>query len=141
MGSKNVVTHTGVVESKNNNGIKINFTVISGCASCQIKGNCNMAEQAEKDIFVECNPDTFEIGQKVIIAMKASLGMNAIFLGYVLPFVVLLLTMIISSKYIKDEGLVGIISLTVLAPYYAGLYLFRNNIKKKFSYHVKPYNH
>jgi sigma-E factor negative regulatory protein RseC len=64
--------------------------------------------------------------------------MNALFLGYVLPFIILLSVMIILSGQTENEGLVGIVSIASLVPYYLLLYYFREQIKKKFTYVVEP---
>lgn len=138
MDSKKEVTHTGFVKEIGSRGIKVGIVVQSGCASCEIKGTCNMSEQADKELDIECNPLDFKIGQQVIVRLKSSQGMNAIFLGYVLPFLVLLTVMIVSSYLTNDEGITGIVGIASLAPYYAVLYFYRNKIKKKFTYVVNP---
>lgn len=138
MDSKKEVTHTGFVKEIGKRGIKVGIVVQSGCASCQIKSACNMAEQSDKELEIDCNPEEYRIGQQVVVRLKASQGMNALFLGYVLPFLVLLAVMIIVSNLTADEGLIGIAALASMVPYYIALYLYRNKIKKKFTYVVQP---
>ena len=138
MDSKKEVTHTGFVKEIGERGIKVGIIVQSGCASCQIKGSCNMSEVSNKEMDIECNPYDFKIGQQVLIRLKASQGVNAIFLGYVLPFIVLLTVMIITSQLTSNEGIIGLAALASLVPYYLVLYLYRNKIKKSFSYVVQP---
>ena len=138
MDSKKEVTHTGFVKEIGERGIKVGIIVQSGCASCQIKGSCNMSEQTDKELEIECNPFEYKLGQQVMVRLKSSQGMNALFLGYVLPFLVLLATMIITSNMTSNEGVIGIVALASLIPYYAILYLYRNKIKKKFTYVVHP---
>ena len=98
MGSNKEVTHNGIVKSKTTQSIKVAIVVQSGCASCQIKGSCNMAEQTDKELDISCDPLLYCVGQRVEVKLKASQGFNALFLGYLLPFVVLLTTMIIASN-------------------------------------------
>lgn len=140
MDSKKEVTHTGIVKEVGKRGIKVGIVVQSGCASCQIKGTCNMSEQTDKELDIECNPYDFQLGQRVMVHLKSSQGMNALFLGYVLPFLVLLTAMIVVSQLTSNEGIIGIAALASLVPYYSVLYLYRNKIKKKFSYVVRPLN-
>lgn len=140
MSTKNEVTHTGIVKSVGRDGIIVGIVVQSGCASCQIKGACNMAEQTDKELDIRCDPFAYKVGQQVTVCLKTAQGMNALFLGYVLPFIVLLSVMIILSNFIEDEGVVGLVSLASLVPYYVVLYFFRKQIKKKFTYVVKPLN-
>lgn len=140
MGSNKEVTHNGIIKSKTTQGIKVAIVVQSGCASCQIKGSCNMAEQTDKELDISCDPLLYRVGQRVEVRLKASQGFNALFLGYLLPFIVLLSVMIITTNITKNEGVVGIAAILSLAPYYLALYLFRNKIKKKFTYVVQPLN-
>lgn len=138
MSAKNEVTHTGIVKSVGEDGITVNIVVQSGCASCQIKGACSMSEQSDKELDIDCNPAGYSVGQHVNVRLKSSQGMNALFLGYVLPFIILLSVMIILSGQTENEGLVGIVSIASLVPYYLLLYYFRKQIKKKFTYVVEP---
>ncbi|MFA9390440.1 MAG: SoxR reducing system RseC family protein [Prolixibacteraceae bacterium] len=138
MDSKKEVTHTGLVKEINEKGIKVGLVVQSGCASCQINGSCNMSEVSNKEIDIECNPNEFKVGQQVLVRLRSSQGMNAIFLGYVLPFLVLITIMIVVSNFTANEGIIGLSALASLVPYYFVLYLYRNNIKKNFTYVVNP---
>lgn len=140
MSSKKEVTHTGIVKEIGDRGIKVGIVVQSGCASCQINGTCTMSEQTDKELEIACNPKKFILGQRVLVRLNSSQGMHALLLGYVLPFVVLLTVMIVTSNITENEGIIGLASLGSLIPYYAILYLFNNRIKKKFTYVVNPLN-
>ena len=140
MESRNEVTHTGIIREVDLQGIKVSIVVNSGCVSCQIKGSCNMAEQTDKEIYIECDPKLYKPGQQVVVRLKSAQGLRALFWGYILPLIILVACIIISSIFIKNEGVAGMISLLLLLPYYVVLYLFRNKIKKKFSYFVNPLN-
>jgi len=131
MDSKKEVTHTGIVKEVGKRGIKVEIIVLSGCAACAIKGSCNMAEQSNKKLDIECDPVGFFPNQQVEVRLQASQGFHALFLGYVLPFVLLMAVMIGSSLLTSDEGLIGLVALGSLLPYYFFLYLFRNRYKKK----------
>lgn len=138
MDLKKEISHTGFVTNIEQKGINVNIKVIAGCSDCQIKGNCIMVEQANKELFIECNPSHFKTGQMVEVRLKSSPGGNIFFLNYFLPFIVLLSVMVTSSAFIKNETTLGLFSLGSLLPYYFILYLFRKKIKKKIRYHVTP---
>ena len=93
-----------------------------------------MSEQTDKELDIDCNPSGYNIGQQVLVKLKSAQGMNAIFLGYVLPFLVLLTVMIVVSGMTQNEGIIGLSGLASLLPFYAILYLYRNKIKKKSFY-------
>jgi sigma-E factor negative regulatory protein RseC len=140
MDSKDEVTHTGIVSSICDKGINVTIVVVAGCASCQIKGSCNMAEQADKELYIECDSNQFKTGQQVLVRLKTSQGMNALLLGYVIPLLIVIIALITLSALRLNEGVAGILSLATLAPYYLLLYLFKSTIKKKFTYFVNPLN-
>jgi sigma-E factor negative regulatory protein RseC len=140
MSSKQEVVHNGIVKSLSYNSINVGIVVKAGCGSCQIKNSCSMVEKSDKELEIECDPTQFRVGQQVSVRLKTQQGMNAIFLGYVLPFLILFSTMLISSTISNNEGTTGLLSLASVAVYYIVLYFFKNRIKKKFTYVVIPQN-
>lgn len=112
--------------------------VTSGCASCEIKGSCTVSEVEEKSVMVTVDdPTQYKVNQTIIIEMKQSLGTWAVLLGYVFPFLVLFLCLIILLNLGMDQGMAGIISLLLLLPYYFTLYFLRNYLGSKFNYSIR----
>lgn len=112
--------------------------VTSGCASCEIKGACSVSEVEEKSVMVTVDdPASFSLNQSIIIEMKQSLGTWAVLLGYVFPFLVLFLSLIVLINTGMDQGMAGIISLLLMIPYYFALYFFRNYLGSKFNYSIR----
>jgi len=131
------VTHPGIVMQISGHIAEVMILAKSACSSCQVKGACNMSEMEEKRVFVELPAEhNFKSGQQVNVMMKHSLGNLAVFLGYILPFLVLLLTLIVSISVGLGEGIAGLLSLGVLIPYYFVLYRLRNRLGRKFSFHL-----
>lgn len=132
-----IVTHPGVV--KKIDGTKVSVSVISkaGCASCQLKGSCSVGEVEEKVVEMELSRGfSFKEGQMVTVEMKQSLGTIAVLLGYVFPFLVVLLSLILFLQLGLDQGIAGILSILTLVPYYGLLYLLKDFFKKKFQYNL-----
>ncbi len=140
MGSNKEVTHTGIVKTITSKGITISMIVNSGCASCQIQGSCNMSEQTEKDLNIECDSSNYKVGQMVLVHLQSSQGFLALLLGYILPLIVLIAVIVVMMSLTQEEGIAGLVGLGSLAPYYLILYLLRNKIKNKFTYVVNPLN-
>jgi sigma-E factor negative regulatory protein RseC len=69
--------------------------------------------------------------------MAQSMGYAAVTLGYFIPFLIVILTLIILISFSVTELSAGLISLSVLAPYYTLMYIFRNKIDKKFTFTIK----
>ncbi|HUM88725.1 MAG TPA: SoxR reducing system RseC family protein [Prolixibacteraceae bacterium] len=138
MDSKSEVTHNGIVNEISPSGIKVGIIVRSACGGCDIKSVCSMSEQKEKVLDIECNPRQFSLGQEVEVRLKTTQGFHALFLGYFLPFIVLLTCLLLTSALTKNELIIGLTSIASITVYYPLLFLFKNKIKKKFSYIVNP---
>jgi sigma-E factor negative regulatory protein RseC len=99
---------------------------------------CNIAEVEEKIVEVKRDRDrSFVQGQEVVASMRKSLGGLAVFLGYVLPFLVLMGVLLLVLLLTGNEGLAGLLAMAVLVPYYWLLYIFRDKLKKTFSFKIK----
>lgn len=131
------ITHQGVVDSISDTTIRVKITNMSACSSCHAKGACNAADMQEKIIDAVPNGKEYKTGQAVTISANESMGFKALFLGYLLPFIIVLITLIILTAFSVRESLAGLISLAVLIPYYTGLYFNRENIKKSFIFEIK----
>jgi sigma-E factor negative regulatory protein RseC len=131
------VTHPGIVMQISGHIAEVMILAKSACSSCQVKGACNMAEMEEKRVFVELPPEhSFKSGQQVNVMMKQSLGNFAVFLGYILPFLILLLALIVSISVGLGEGVAGLLALGILVPYYFVLYRLRSRLSRKFSFQL-----
>jgi sigma-E factor negative regulatory protein RseC len=130
------IEHDGIVESVQSDKVNVRILAIAGCASCQLKGVCSSSDLEEKIIEVFNNSKNYKVGEKVRVALKQSLGFRALFLGYVLPFIIVLATLIITTNIFDSEAISGLLSLSILLPYYLGLYLLRNKVQKIFTFSI-----
>ena len=135
--AEKTITHPGYVREVNGNKAKVMIISKSGCASCEINGSCSVSDVDEKIIDVELNAgQNFKAGSQVTVEMKQSQGTWAVLLGYVFPFLVVLISMIVLQNFNLDEGLTGVISLSLLIPYYTALYFSRGLLSKNFNYKI-----
>jgi len=81
--------------------------------------------------------EEYKTGDKVQILMEKSLGTKAVFLGYIAPFLLVLATLLITLNLFKSQGVAGLISIGILAPYYFILYLNRKVLKKTFTFRLR----
>lgn len=131
------IEHTGIVQKISDNKITVGIISESACASCHAKGACTMADIKEKNIEITRFHDSFCIGQRVRVVGRLSQGVKATFWGYILPFVIVILTLIISGFFTENEGVRGVLALGILVPYYFILFLFRNKMKKVLEFEIK----
>ncbi len=134
----NIVTHPGIIKKVEENQVEVAIMVTSSCAHCDIKGACTVSEVEEKSVLIKVDDiNKFKVNQSIIIEMRQSLGTWAVLLGYVFPFLVLFLCLIILLNVGMDQGMAGIISLLLLIPYYFTLYFLRNYLGTKFNYSIR----
>jgi sigma-E factor negative regulatory protein RseC len=68
--------------------------------------------------------------------MQQSMGSKAVVIGYFLPLVVLLLSLILSYKISQNELLSFFITLGAIGLYFFFVWLFRKKIEKQFIFYV-----
>ena len=132
------IEHEGLVLEADGSHVLVKVIVKSACSGCHIKGSCNLAETQDKHIEVNHNRHGFSEGDRVMISMKTVMGYKALFLGYLLPFSVILISLIIGLSIFQNEGAAAGFSLVFAVVYYGLLYFFRKNIQKGFRYTLNP---
>ena len=111
----------------------------SACSSCSVKGHCSSADSKEKLIdIVDPLASSYQVGEPVIVVGETSMGVMAVFLAFVVPFIILILSLFIFMAVLDDELYASIISLGLLIPYYYILWLNKTRLKQKFSFKIKP---
>lgn len=135
---KSEITHDGHIESIEQNHLNVRIISMASCVSCSASGTCSASDMAEKIVEVVMpKHNTYKVGDKVTIVLDKSMGLKAVFLGYVAPFLVILITLITMLSLEFTEGIAGLTSLLMLAPYFLGLYYFKNRIKENFTFKLK----
>lgn len=132
------IEQKGVVKDISNGLAKVDITSFSACAHCHSKRACDITDSANREIFVPIsNVNSFSIGDSVSVVMKRTMGWKATILGYVIPFLLVLFTLLILNAFNIPEVIVGVGSLLVLAPYFIVLYLSRERLSNAFSFSIR----
>ena len=132
------IKHSGIIKDIDSKQYYVSIIAQSACAACHAKSVCNVTELQEEIIEIpKEETDSYKIGDKVEILMEKSLGPKAVMLGYVIPFIVLLTTLIVSLNIFDSEGIAGLLSLGILIPYYLILYLVKDKLKKAFVFRIR----
>ena len=138
MSNKNEIYHSGIVKSINGNKIEVSIIAKSACSSCHSKSMCSMSEMEEKIIEIyNFKENKYNLGDNVEVVMNLSMGNKAIFLGYGIPFVLLLSSLIITYNITNSEAISGIVVILSLGIYYFLLSLFRKKLQNTFSFRIK----
>ena len=137
MDTSKIIEHKGTIKKITTDLITVNIISKSACVSCSAKGICSVSDIDNKEIEVKNFTNNYEVGEEIKVYYKQSLGFRALFLGYILPFLMILITLIVMLAITNREGLSGIIALATLIPYYIILYLNKNKFQKTFSFSIK----
>ena len=132
------ISHAGIIESINGDGIKVRIVQTSACAACKVAGHCNAAESKVKivDVFC-CDTAKYTTGQAVTVWASKAVANKALLLGFGLPFL-LLLAVLVAVLYITgNEGVAAIAALGSLVPYYFLLWWRRDAIREQISFHLE----
>lgn len=124
--STNYLEHLGLVTDSNNSRIKISL-VGSGCSACH-KSLCMLGDSKAKEVEIPAQENSFRAGDEVIVRINPASGYQAVILLYFMPFLLMLLALIIMLHAGYNEGISGLTSLMVLAPYFGLLYQLRKKL-------------
>ncbi|HEY5592299.1 MAG TPA: SoxR reducing system RseC family protein [Paludibacter sp.] len=132
-----IIEHTGIINHIEGSHIRVSIIQQSACSDCHAKGACTAADMDEKYIDLESSDASFKIGDRVMLYGQSSTGLIAVLLAFVLPFLLILITLFILRYYVANEILSGAIALSVLIPYYIILSLFNKKMKARFRFYIK----
>ena len=130
------IEHRGVIKDITPKTIKVSLLNVSGCSTCHTKATCSVSDVDNKVIDVVNAGKQFKKGEAVKITFEKSLGPLALFIGYLLPFILLMLVLIIAWSVTNDEIFAGIASLSSVGIYYMFLTLFRKKLKSTFTFRI-----
>ena len=137
---KKQVEHAGFVCSIHGNTMMVRIAVSSACSGCATKKFCFPSESKNRDIPIEGFSGDFVLGEQVKIVMRQSLGFQALWIGYIIPFVVVLVTLLVAYQICENELVSGLSALLALIPYYLIIKLMYRKIAKSFSFSVQKLN-
>jgi len=123
-----------------NNKLIVSIISQSACSSCHAQGACTVSDFQDKDIEINEFTGSYKPGQEVTVIFRESKGFTALLWGYILPFLVVLITLIVALEITGNELTSGLISLGILIPYYTTLYFLRHHLKKIFKFEVEEIN-
>lgn len=136
-----MIEHEGIIEKINDNQVTVRILQQSACSACHTKGACMAADSKEKVVEVIDFSGRFRENERVIIEGKESIGYKAVFWAFVLPLVMLILTLVLTlSVWNFSETEAAICAMTGLIPYYLILYFLRKKMANSFQFNIKKWD-
>ncbi|MDD7236681.1 MAG: SoxR reducing system RseC family protein [bacterium] len=136
------IRHSGIVKEITPSTIVVEIEGKSACSQCHAKGACAASESKIKRIDVRRTPNVeVEVGERVEVVLKASLGLKAVFISYVLPLIILLILLLTLPNMGVSELLTGLISLLAVGGYFVVIYLLRKRLAAQFDFVIAKTNY
>jgi len=132
-----MIEHDGIIDHIAGNVAHVKIDSVSACASCHAKGMCSAADQEEKYLDVPLYDTRHKQGEHVVVQVAKRLGFRAVALGYIYPFLLLMVVLVGMLAAGSNEMRAGVFALLSVVPYYIVLYLFRKRITSTFTFSIK----
>jgi positive regulator of sigma E activity len=130
------IAHDAIVRQIDGDSVTVVLLNHENCAGCHAEKACGISSGESKTVLITGKYNV-KPGDRVTVTMKQSDGFMALFLGYLLPLIVFLFSLILLNAFSANELLSGLISLGILVPYYLLFSLFRKSMNTRFSFHIK----
>lgn len=132
------IRHEGVIEQLQGSHVVVRILQASACASCKVASRCATSDSRAKlvDVFA-ADPSHWHVGQQVVVSTQSSMAGRVLFLGFGLPLLLMLAVLAVALAAGCDEGLMALLMLGSLIPYYAVLWLYRDSIAHRISFRIE----
>lgn len=136
--TEDTICKEGIVRAVNGDNIEVEIIVSSACSECHAKSICIPTDHRRETVTAQSlYGEQFEPGEKVQLVLKGSAGNKAVVLAYLLPFVVLMVTLFGTYAITKNELAGVIVSIAFVVIYYIILKTQNKKIEQKFQFFVK----
>lgn len=135
---ENCSEQVGVVVDVKPKEVVVKIEQKSTCANCHSRGACTSFDKKDKEIEVATDKAAdYKIGDKVKVSISTKLGMKAVFIAFVLPFVFLMIAIVVCLKCLNlSEALSCLIAIVITAVYYYVLFKRKNRLQKQFVFKI-----
>lgn len=144
--SVNYFEHTGLVTANQNGRITISLTG-SGCSACH-NSLCMLGDSKAREIKIPQQGFKLKVGDEVVVKINPASGYKAVAFLYLVPFLLMLGSLLFMLGKGYPEGISGLTSLLMLIPYFSILYGFRKQLGSRCSidvekneFHYSLYDH
>lgn len=131
----NKIKHAGVVDGVEGECVRVRILQSSACSACKVAAHCNASETKEKIIDVmDADASHYQKGDQVMVVADTAVGFRASLYGYLLPLILMVVTLVGVLAATHSEGLAALSALSILMPYYVLLFLMRNKLRNRLSF-------
>lgn len=131
------IRHIGIVRRVDDSTVYVTIERQSACAACHARQVCGV-DGGERIIAVKtAHAAEFKAGDRVEVALRRrSMGIASILWGYVMPLLVLLLSLFVAKLAGAEDGPAACVTLAAVVAYYAVLYALRSYMSRKIQFTI-----
>lgn len=129
-----IAKHDGTITAVADGCVTVTIASTSACASCEAHAKCGFAESKNKSLAIRtADWERYAVGEKVEVSIDQRRGMQAVWVAYVFPAVLVLAAVLLLSVSGAAEWIVALAALAVLGAYVGVLILIRGKLEKQFT--------
>ena len=138
MSSSSIISHRGKIVDITPEFTTVDIISESACSACHAKSLCTLSESKTKQIIVPTRGwITFEPGEEVNVQLKATMGLKAVWLAYVIPLFVLLAVLLGLHAAGMSELIAGLSAIGAVALYYFVIWLLRRKLQNEYTFNIE----
>lgn len=132
------ITHTGKVINIFRDTVTVAVQSSEACGGCASRSACSLGVESKTRNILITTPEAshYSVGERVVVATKAQMGLVAVALSYGVPAVVLVAVLAVAVAVGASEGIAALISLLSVVVYYGVIWLFRDKLAQKISFTI-----
>ena len=129
----------GTITAINSNLLTIAICQEEACQGCGAKLICNASSGKIKHIECYASDTTnFSIGDRVTVGISEIFSLKAVIIAFVIPLIILFSVLfVLEYAGAFSEELNAVWALCAVALYYGVLYLFKEDIKRRFIFNIE----
>lgn len=129
----------GIVTAISPDIVTVQIQQQSACSGCHARDLCVSSERREHQLQLKTYGQHFSIGEQVLVVARRSVGRLAVLLAFVLPLLLLVLTLSIAQTLLAlSEAVAVLVAVGLLSLYYLVLYTQRHRLEGRLVLMVEP---
>lgn len=136
--AKEEISHTGKIVEITPEFTTVEIISESACSACHASALCGLSEFKKKAVEVPTSAtELYEVGEEVLVNLKASMGHKAVWVAYVVPLFVLLAVLLGLGAVGVGELAAGLAGIGATALYYFVIWLLRDKLRNDYIFYIK----
>ena len=138
MSSSSEISHRGRIVAITPEVTTVEIVSESACAACHAKGLCSLGDSTVKQVELPTRGwDNYSVGQEVNVVLKATMGLKAVWLAYVIPLLIMVAALLGALAAGGSELLAGLLAIGAIALYYLVIWLLRGRLRNEYIFNIQ----